>query len=118
MSWETLLKRSRRKKINMPLFREALGNATATLAEFTISEILPFAQELYREYLIRDSIYPNTNAGKANASMHAKNVFKVRGRGTSFYGVVIKNLGVHTATKRMKTLPSGARETIYVRREE
>ena len=118
MSWEAILKRSRRKKINMPLLREALGNATATLAEFTISEILPLAQELYREYLIRDGIYPNTNVGQGNASTHSKTAFKVRGRGTNFYGSVIKNLGVHIPTKRRKTLPSGATETIYARREE
>ena len=58
MSWENVLKRGgARRKINMPLFREALGNATATLAEFTLSEILPLAQELYREYLILSLIH-------------------------------------------------------------
>lgn len=121
MSWETVLRKGRggrRKKINMPLFREALGNATATQAEFTIPEILPLAQELYREYLIRDGIFPNTHTGQGNASNHARTVFRSRGRRTNFYGTVIKNLGVHIPTKRRKTLPSGATETIYARREE
>ena len=102
----------------MPLFREALGNATATLAEFTLPEILPLAQELYREYLIRDGIYANDRLGQSSATNHAKTVFKNRARGTNFYGKVINNLGVHTSTTRIKTLPSGMRETIYVRRGE
>ena len=120
MSWENVLKRGgARRKINMPLFREALGNATATLAEFTLSEILPLAQELYREYLIRDGIYANDRLGQSNAANHSKTVFAKRiGRGTSFYGKVINKLGVHKASTRMKKLPSGVRETIYVRREE
>ena len=118
MSWETILKRGKRRKINMPQYREAFANATATQAEFTLSEILPLAQELYKEYLIRDGVYPNNNVGKSNASMHAKTAFKNRGRSQAMYGRVINNLGVHAATKRRKILPSGRKETIYARREE
>tara|TARA_R100000231_G_scaffold14117_1_gene15448 strand:- start:6707 stop:7072 length:366 start_codon:yes stop_codon:yes gene_type:complete len=119
MSWENILKRSGNiKKINMPLLREALGNATATLAEFTLPEILPLAQELYREYLIRDGIYANDRLGRSNATRHSTGVFdNPRGR-TSFFGKVINNLGVHKPTTRMKTLPTGTNETIYARREE
>jgi len=118
MNWENILKRGSRKKINMPLLREALQTATATLAEFTLSEILPLAQELYREYLIRDGIYTNDNIGKSHAAVHAKTVFKPTGRGTNIFGRVINNLGVHTSTTRRKILPSGTTETIYTRREE
>jgi hypothetical protein len=95
----------------MPLFREALGTATASLHTFTLSEILPVAQELYKEYLVRDGIY--TKAGPAGR--HATSVFSKRGRSTSFFGTVINNLGVHRSTTRIKKLPSGATETIYER---
>ncbi|MFZ9075474.1 MAG: hypothetical protein ACO2Z3_06695 [Flavobacteriaceae bacterium] len=113
MNWENILKRSgERKKINMPLLREALQTATATLAEFTLSEISPIAKELYREYLIRDGVL-NVN----NAQTHAETIFKA-GRQASFLGRVINSLGVHTPSKRRKILPSGMTETIYTRREE
>ena len=115
MSWQDILKRSgHRKKINMPLFREAFGIATATLNTFTLSEILPLAQELYKEYLLRDGIY--TNVGPA--TQHAEIVFRTRGRGGAFFGRVINNLGVHRSTTRQKKLPSGAVETIYEKVEE
>jgi len=114
MSWQDILKRGKRKKINMPLFREALGVATATLNTFTLSEILPLAQELYKEYLLRDGIF--TKAGPA--THHAKIVFSTRGRAGTFFGTVINNLGVHRSTTRRKKLPSGAAETIYEKVEE
>ena len=115
MSWQDILKRTRtrgkRVKINMPLFREALGTASASLNTFTLSEILPLAQELYKEYLVRDGIY--TNAG--HAANHARISFRPRGRGKAFFGTVINNLGVHRSTTRIKKLPSGTTETIYER---
>ena len=114
MSWQDILKRGKRKKINMPLFREALGVATATLNTFTLSEILPLAQELYKEYLLRDGIYTKA----VTATHHAKIVFRTRGRGGAFFGRVINNLGVHRSTTRRKKLPSGTVEIIYEKVEE
>jgi len=114
MNWENILKRSGdRKKINMPLLREALQTATASLDEFTLSQISPIAKELYREYLIRDGVFPNVS----NAHRHAETIFKA-GRQASFLGRVINSLGVHTPSKRRKILPSGMTETIYTRQEE
>ena len=114
MNWQDILKRGGvRVKVNMSLFREALGTASASLNTFTLSEILPVAQELYKEYSLRDGIY--TNAG--HAERHATTVFKTRGRSASFFGRVINNLGVHRSTIRRKKLPSGREETIYERVE-
>ena len=115
MNWQEILKRAGSfKKINIPLFREALGTATANLDTFTLPEILPLATELYKEYLLRDGIFTNDGG----ASRHATSVFKVRGRGAGFYGRIINNLGVHRSTTRRKKLPSGVIETIYEKVEE
>lgn len=119
MNWQEILKRGKRIKINMPLFREALGNASSNLNTFTISEILPLAQELYKEYLLRDNIYTNTRGSHSgHADRHATAVFKPRGKGAGFFGRIINNLGVHRSTTRTKKLPSGVVETIYERVEE
>lgn len=114
MTWQDILKRGGgRVKVNMSLFREALGTASASLNTFTLSEILPLAQELYKEYLLRDGIYTNAT----HAERHATTVFRTRGRAAGFFGRIINNLGVHRHTTRRKKLPSGKKETIYERVE-